>query len=48
MPADIVPVNKMKIRANEFICHVSQFCLKEWQEISNSFEGNKLHAIYPC
>jgi len=26
---------------------VSQFCLKEWQDIWNCCEGNKLHAIYP-
>ena len=26
---------------------VSQFCLREWQDIWNCCEGNKLHAIYP-
>jgi len=27
------------------IPRVSQFCLKEWQDILNCCEGNKLHAI---
>ena len=37
----------MKIPATEYIPGVSQFCLKEWQDIWNCCEGNKLHAIYP-
>ena len=31
----------------EYIPGVSQFCLKEWQDIWNCCESNKLHAIYP-
>jgi len=37
----------MKIPATEYIPGVSQFCLKEWQDIWNCCEGSKLHAIYP-
>jgi len=37
----------MKIPATEYIPGVSQFCLKEWQDIWNCCENNKLHAIYP-
>jgi len=40
-------ITKMKIPATEYIPGVSQFCLKEWQDIWNCCEGNKLHAIYP-
>ena len=42
-----LPITKMKIPATEYIPGVSQFCLKEWQDIWNCCEGNKLHAIYP-
>ena len=42
-----LPITKMKIPATEYIRGVSQFCLKEWQDIWNCCEGNKLHAIYP-
>ena len=45
--AVILPITKMKIPATEYIPGVSQFCLKEWQDIWNCREGNKLHAIYP-
>ena len=27
--------------------HVSKFCLKEWQDIWDACQGNKLYAIYP-
>ena len=40
-----LPITKMKIPATEHIPRVSQFCLKEWQDILNCCEGNKLHAI---
>jgi len=46
-PALTLPVTKMKIPATEYIPGVSQFCLKEWQDIWNCCKGNKLHAIYP-
>jgi len=42
-----LPVTKMKIMANKFIRRIPQFCTKEWQDVWNSCEGNKLHAIYP-
>jgi len=42
-----LPITKMKIPATEYIPGISQFCLKEWQDIWNCCEGNKLHAIYP-
>jgi len=42
-----LPITKMKIPATEYIPGVSQFCLKEWQDIWNCCEGNKLYAIYP-
>ena len=42
-----LPITKMKIPLTEYIPGVSQFCLKEWQDIWNCCEGNKLHAIYP-
>jgi len=42
-----LPITKMKISATEYIPGVSRFCLKEWQDILNCCEGNKLHAIYP-
>ena len=40
-------ITKMKIPETEYIPGVSQFYLKEWQDIWNCCEGNKLHAIYP-
>jgi len=40
-------ITKMKNPATEYIPGVLQFCLKEWQDIWNCCEGNKLHAIYP-
>ena len=43
----LLPITKMKIPATEYIPGVSQYCLKEWQDIWNCCEGNKLHAIYP-
>ena len=42
-----LPITKMKTPATEYIPGISQFCLKEWQDIWNCCEGNKLHAIYP-
>jgi len=41
-----LPVNEMKIQANELILCIPQFCLKEWQDIWYSCEGNKIHAVY--
>jgi len=41
-----LPITKMKIPATEYIPGVSQFCLKEWQDIWNCCESNKLHAIH--
>jgi len=40
-------ITKMKISATEYILGISQFCLKEWQDIWNCCKGNKLHALYP-
>ena len=37
----------MKLPAADLKPRASKFCLEEWQEIWNSCEGNKLHAIYP-
>ena len=42
-----LPITKMKTPATELIPRISQFCLKEWQDIWDWCEGNKLHAIYP-
>jgi len=42
-----LPITKMKIPATEYIPRVSQFCLKEWQDIWNCCDSNKLHATYP-
>ena len=42
-----LPITKKKTPATEYIPGVSQFCLKEWQDIWDWCEGNKLHAIYP-
>ena len=41
------PVTKMKLPACDLIPRISKFCLKEWQDIWNCCQGNKLHAIYP-
>jgi len=41
-----LPITKMKIPAIEYIPRISQFCLKEWQDIWNCCDSNKLHAIY--
>jgi len=37
----------LSLPATKYIPGVSQFCLKEWQDIWNCCECNKLHAIYP-
>jgi len=39
-------ITKMKTPATEYIPSVSQFCLKEWQDVWDWCEGHKLHAIY--
>ena len=41
------PVTKMKLPACDLIPRISKFCLKEWQDIWNCCQSNKLHAIYP-
>jgi len=38
-----LPFTDMTISANKLI--PCQFCLREWQDIWNSCEGNKLHSI---
>jgi len=42
-----LPVTKIKIPPIEYIPRISQFCLKEWQDIWICCNSNKLHAIYP-
>jgi len=42
-----LPVTNMKLPARELLPCVSNFCLDEWQDISDCCEGNKLHSIYP-
>ena len=38
----------MKLPASELVPRISQFCLKEWQDIWNCCVNNKLHDVYPC
>ena len=37
----------MRFSAYDLAPHVSKFCLKEWQDIWDACQGNKLYAIYP-
>ena len=37
----------MRFAVYDLASHVSKFCLKEWQDIWDACEGNKLYAIYP-
>ena len=37
----------MRFPACDLAPHVSNFCLKEWQDIWDANQGNKLYAIYP-
>jgi len=37
----------VRIPAYDLAPHVSKFCLKEWQDIWDACQGNKLYAIYP-
>ena len=38
----------MRLPASELVPHISQFCLKEWQDIWNCCVNIKLHDVYPC
>jgi len=46
-PRIFLAVTNMKLRARELLPCVSNFCLAEWQDIWDCWEGNKLHSIYP-
>jgi len=37
----------MRFPAYDLAPRVSKFCLKEWQDIWDACQGNKLYAIYP-
>jgi len=37
----------MRFPAYDLAPHVSKFCLKEWQDIWDACQGNKLYAISP-
>jgi len=37
----------MRFPAYDLAPHVSKFCLKEWQDIWDACQCNKLYAIYP-
>jgi len=42
-----LPITNMRlISAYDLAPHVSKFCLKEWQDIWDVCQGNKLYAIY--
>jgi len=40
-----LPITNMKLPARELLPCISSFCLDEWQEIWDCYEGNKLHSI---
>jgi len=42
-----LPVTNMRFSAYDLAPRVSKFCLKEWQDIWDACQGNKLYAIYP-
>ena len=41
-----LPITNMRFSAYDLAPHVSKFCLKEWQDIWDVCQGNKLYAIY--
>ena len=42
-----LPISSMRFPACDLAPHVSKFCMKEWQDIWDACQGNKLYAIYP-
>jgi len=42
-----LPVTNVRFPAYDLAPHVSKFCLKEWQDIWDACQGNKLYAVYP-
>ena len=42
-----LPISSVKVSAMDFLSHVKLLMRKEWQEIWNCCDGNKLHAINP-
>jgi len=42
-----LPITNMRFPAYYLAPHVSQFCLKEWQDIWVACQGSKLYAVYP-
>ena len=42
-----LPITSMRLPSSELAPRVARFCGEEWQDIWNSCENNKLHAIYP-
>jgi len=42
-----LPITNMRFPAYDLAPRVSKFCLKEWQDIWDACQGNKLYAIYP-
>ena len=40
-------ITNVRFPAYDLAPHVSKFCLKEWQDIWDACQGNKLYAIYP-
>ena len=41
-----LPITGMKLPGCDLIPHVSNYCLREWQEIWSNCVNNKLYAIY--
>jgi len=42
-----LPITNMRFPACDLAPHASNVCLKEWQDIWDACQGNKLYAIYP-
>jgi len=42
-----LPISPVKVSARDFVPRAKQLMRKEWQEIWNCCDGNKLHAINP-
>jgi len=40
------PITNTRFPEYDLAPHVSEFCLKEWQDIWDACQGNKLYAIY--
>jgi len=40
-------ITNMRFPAYDLAPHVSKFCSKEWHDIWDDCQGNKLYAIYP-